>query len=99
MTPMTLPLNLEKNSIDLKMPKIFYYLRRKVRNGIFREKLGKKINYPALGNIGNLIYIDRKAYDQMRYTASSLFENICCNSDAGGFFSASITCGMSSPDS
>lgn len=73
MTPMTLPLNLEKNSIDLKMPKIFYYLRRKVRNGIFREKLGKKINYPALGNIGNLIYIDRKAYDQMRYTASSLF--------------------------
>lgn len=55
------------------MPKIFYYLRRKVRNGIFREKLGKKINYPAIGNIGNLIYIDRKAYEQMRYTASSLF--------------------------
>lgn len=60
MTPMTLPLNLEINSTDLKMPKILYYLRRKVRNGIFREKLGKKINYPALGNIGNLFILKEK---------------------------------------
>lgn len=71
MTLMTLVLNLEINSIDLKMLEIFYYLRRKVGNCTFRESQAKELISQLLVILVILFIYFFKVYDQMGHTASS----------------------------